>query len=147
VFPLKTGTGSIPRVVGEVRRSVAGENSKGLSAAPTQFDAVVGGKFADPDADIKGDENHPPQVECFYPGDLVHTRFDFPTETRDQTAGAPATGYATAACTAGPAVDLHAKNGAAELPSLSVGGGVAEGAAAPASGVLHSATSARARRA
>jgi hypothetical protein len=143
-IPLPAGTGSVPHVVGEVRRSGAGENAKGLSAAPSQMDAVVGGKYANPDADTKGDERNLPQVECFYPGDLVNTRFDFPTQTQPQTAPAPPVGYAVARCGAGPEVGLEARNGAAVLPGISIGGGVADGGARPASGVLQSAASARA---
>lgn len=143
-IPLPAGTGTVPRVVGEVRRSGAGENAKGLSAAPTQLDAVVGGTYADPDKSKKGDERRPPQVECFYPGDLVNTRFDFPTDSQAETAGLPAAGYAIAQCAAGPAVALGARNGAVDLPGLRVGGGVADGGAHPASGQLLSVASARA---
>jgi hypothetical protein len=143
-IPLPAGTGTVPRVVGEVRRSGAGENAKGLSAAPTQLDAVVGGTYADPDKSKKGDERRPPQVECFYPGDLLDTRFDYPTDTQAETASAPPVGYAIARCGAGPAVDLAARNGAAELPDARVGGGVADGHALPASGILGSSASARA---
>jgi hypothetical protein len=143
-IPLPAGTGTIPRVVGEVRRSGAGENAKGLAASPTQLDAVVGGTYVDPSKDQKGDERRPPQVECFYPGDLLNTRFDFPTDTQAETAAAPPVGYAIARCGAGPEVDLAARNGAAELPGVRVGGGVADGRSRPSTGTLGSEASARA---
>src|SRR6202008_3703775 len=50
-IPLPVSPGPIPHVVGDVRRSGAGENAKGLAAAPTAFDAVVGGAYYDPDKD------------------------------------------------------------------------------------------------
>ena len=143
-IPLPAGSGSIPRVVGEVRRSVAGENAKGLSAAPSQLDAVVGGTYADPDKESKGDERRPPQVECFYPGDLLNTRFDFPTDSQAETEGSPAASYAIARCGAGPDVGLEARNGATEYPGVRVGASVADGGARPESGVLGSVASARA---
>ena len=143
-IPLPAGSGSVPRVVGEVRRSIAGENAKGLAAAPSQLDAVVGGTYADPDKGSKGDERRPPQVECFYPGDLLDTRFDFPTDSQAETTGAPAASYAIARCSAGPAVGLEARNGASDMPGVRIGATVADGSARPASGVLGSVASARA---
>ena len=143
-IPLPAGSGSIPRVVGEVRRSIAGENAKGLSAAPSQLDAVIGGTYADPDKGSKGDERRPPQVECFYPGDLLNTRFDYPTDSQTETEAAPAAAFAIARCGAGPDVGLEARNGATDYPGVRVGASVADGGARPASGVLSSVASARA---
>ncbi|HVM08305.1 MAG TPA: hypothetical protein VM345_07585 [Acidimicrobiales bacterium] len=143
-LPLPFGAGTVPHVVGEVRRSGAGENAKGLAAAPTHFDAVVGGTYYDPDKSQKGDENLPPQVECFYPGSSVDTRFDFPTDTRGETAGLPATSFAIARCDAGPIVSLRVAAGAAELPSVLVAGGAADGEARPVERRLLSKAAARA---
>ncbi|MBV8691987.1 MAG: hypothetical protein JOY57_10040, partial [Actinobacteria bacterium] len=47
-LPLPAGSGTIAHVSGEARRSKAGENAKGIAAAPTEMDAVVGGKYIDP---------------------------------------------------------------------------------------------------
>ncbi|MBV8957905.1 MAG: hypothetical protein JO087_03985 [Actinobacteria bacterium] len=113
-LPLPAGSGTIAHVSGEARRSKAGENAKGIAAAPTEMDAVVGGKYIDPQG-----TGHPvrslPQTECFYPGSLVDTHFFFPTDTQGETAGLPRTGYATAQCGAGPSAELHSS-------SVSVGG-------------------------
>ena len=117
-IPLPIGPGTIPHTVGEIRRSQAGENSKGLAGAPTHFDAVVGGTYADPDKSRKGDERRPPQVECFYPGDLVNTAFGFPTDTQAETAALPGTSRATARCGAGPEVELHAAAGFVEMAGV-----------------------------
>ena len=138
-IPLPAGPGTIPHAVGEIRRSVAGENAKGLSAAPSHFDAVVGGTYADPSKDQKGDERRPPGVECFYPGDLVNSRFVFPTDTQAETASVPPTSYATAQCGAGPSAVLRAAVGSVELPGVSIGGGgMANGATQPNSGRVES---------
>ncbi|HEX2851152.1 MAG TPA: hypothetical protein VHN98_11385 [Acidimicrobiales bacterium] len=142
-IPLPASTGTIPHVVGEARRSEAGENAKGLAAAPTHLDAVVGGKYYDPNGDGQGD-NLPPQVECFYPGALVDTKFGFPTDTRNETKGVPATAYATAQCSAGPTVQLRSSGVAGDLPSVSVHDSAADGNARPVKNRLGSDASARA---
>lgn len=108
-IPLPAGTGTVAHTIGEIRRSYGSDNAKGLAGAPSQLDAVVGGKYADPDTSRKGDESHLPQTECFYPGALVDTSFSFPTDNRAETAGAPTTGYATARCDVGPYAELHAR--------------------------------------
>jgi hypothetical protein len=123
-LPLPAGTGTVAHVSGEVRRSRAGENAKGIAAAPSELDAVVGGKYIDPQG-----TGHPvrkaPQTECFYPGSLVDTHFFFPTDTQGETAALPRTGYATARCGAGPEAELHSSD-------VSVGGaGTASEALAP----------------
>lgn len=112
-IPLPAGSGTIAHTIGEIRRVSGSENAKGLAAAPTHLDAVVGGQYADPDKSRKGDESNPPQTECFYPGALVDTSFSFPTDNRPETAAAPALGYATARCDAGPYAELHARTGEA----------------------------------
>lgn len=108
-LPLPAGSGTVAHVSGEARRSKAGENAKGLAAAPTEMDAVVGGKYIDPQG-----TGHPvrslPQTECFYPGSLLDTHFFFPTDTQGETAGLPRTGYATARCGAGPEAELHSSS-------------------------------------
>ena len=109
-IPLPAGTGSIGQVVGEIRASAAGENSKGMAAAPTALGPVVGGKYSDPRGSGHP-ENSYPQTECFYPGALVDTSFYFPTDERGETKAAPAVGYATTRCAAGPVVDLHSRAG------------------------------------
>jgi hypothetical protein len=108
-LPLPAGSGTVAHVSGEARRSKAGENAKGIAAAPTEMDAVVGGKYIDPQG-----TGHPvrkaPQTECFYPGSLLDTHFFFPTDTQAETAGLPRTGYATARCGAGPEAELHSSS-------------------------------------
>ena len=154
-IPVPLSPGTIPHVVGEARRSGAGENAKGLAAAPTHFDAVVGGTYYDPDKDNDQDAipckpgnrtgcNIPPHTECFYPGDLLDTDFRFPTETRPETAGMPATSYATARCGAGPEVELHAV-GAGDGPGASVAAAAADALARPREGVMEGTSSARAQ--
>ena len=106
-IPLPAGSGNVAGIAGEARRSQAGENAKGLAAAPTALDAVVGGTYVDPQKTGKP-ERGLPQTECFYPGSLVDTRFTFPTDTQAETKPVPAIGYATAHCDAGPMVELHA---------------------------------------
>ncbi|MGQ0433106.1 MAG: hypothetical protein ACT452_11950 [Microthrixaceae bacterium] len=112
-IPLPAGTGTAAHTIGEIRRVSGSDNAKGLSAAPSHLDAVVGGTYADPDKSRKGDESNVPQVECFYPGALLDTSFYFPTGNRPETADAPAVGYATARCDAGPYAELHARTGEA----------------------------------
>ena len=143
--PLPVGPGSLARVAGEIRRSQAGENSKGIAAAPTQFDAVVGGTYADPDKEQKGDERNVPQVECFFPGHLLDTRFGFPTDTQAETAGLPTTSVATARCGAGPEVELHSTDVAVEAPAVATMRGVSSDALGrPTHGALDAAASTRA---
>jgi hypothetical protein len=152
-IPLPVSPGTIPHVVGEVRRSGAGENAKGLAAAPTHFDAVVAGTYFDPGKDDESvlpcsmaDRsacNFPPQTECFYPGDLLDTDFRFPTETRDSLNGLPATSYATARCAAGPEVELHAV-AVGDGPAATVAAAAADAHARPDNNVMGGSTSSRA---
>lgn len=148
-LPVPAGTGSAPQVVGAVRRSSGGEAANGVAASPTRFDPVVGGTVADPDKEGKGDESSLPQAECAYPGALTDVEFAFPTDVRDDVAGVPPVGYASARCGAGPSLALEAAAAATETvaatgPGLSVGEGTAEGAAGPVDGVLSAAAAARA---
>ena len=154
-IPLPVSPGTIPHVVGEVRRSQAGENAKGISGAPTHFDAVVGGTYYDPDKENKGEENLPPQTECFYPGALLDTKFAFPSDTKPDgsTKALPATSYASARCGAGPEVELHAvgqgvgtPGTATEAlgPAVSVGTTAADALVKPVKGLLQATTTARA---
>ncbi len=117
-IPLPASPGTIPHTVGEIRRSSAGENAKGLAGAPTHFDAVVGGTYYDPNKNTKGDENLPPQTECFYPGDLVNTSFRFPTDTRAESALLPPISIATAQCGAGPQTELRGAVDAFDAPGV-----------------------------
>ncbi len=109
-IPLPAGTGSIPYVRGDVRRA-AGEVAQGFAAAPTAFDAVVGGKYANPDEGTDGDESRLPNAECVAPGEKTDVSFRFPTDNRDDTAGIPPTAYATAHCGPGLSLELHARSG------------------------------------
>ena len=165
-IPLPIGPGTVPHVVGEVRRSQAGENAKGVAAAPTHFDAVVGGTYYDPDKDNDDSGlncgpgnrtgcNLPPQTECFYPGTLLDTKFAFPTDTKPDgsTKPLPATSYSTARCGAGPEAELHAVGAgvgptgtATEAlgPAVSVGAAAADALIRPVKGTLESTTSSRA---
>jgi hypothetical protein len=153
-IPLPVSPGTIPHVVGDVRSSGAGENAHGLAAAPTHFDAVVGGTYFDPGKDDESvmpcamaDRsacNFPPQAECFYPGDLLDTDFRFPTETRESLSALPSTSYATARCSAGPEIELHAV-GAGDGPAASVASAAAHADARPVEGVMQGSTSARAK--
>lgn len=115
-IPLPAGSGTVAHVIGEVRRSQAGENAKGLAGAPSALDAVVSGKYVDPRGTGKP-ERKLPQTECFYPGSLVDTKFLFPTDTQAETAGAPAIAYATSQCMAGPSLELHAVDDAIGAPN------------------------------
>jgi hypothetical protein len=109
-IPLPAGPGTIPYTVGEIRRTTAGENAKGLAAAPSGFGAVVAGQYVNPNHEITDPAkyNHLPQAECFYPGDLVDTHFMFPTDTRDETKPVPPVSFSVARCGAGPTTDLKA---------------------------------------
>lgn len=122
-LPLPAGTGTVAHVSGEARRSDAGENAKGLAGAPTEMDAVVSGKYVDPQGTGTPQRNLP-QSECFYPGSLVNTHFYYPTDTQAETAGTPPIGYAAAQCSAGPTVQLRAHAQGSDVP-----GGPAAGAA------------------
>ena len=143
-IPLPAGSGTIGQVVGEVRASAAGENAKGLAASPTALDAVVGGKFSDPQGTGHA-QNRYPQTECFYPGSLVDTSFAFPTDERKETATTPPIGYATAQCGAGPALDLRSHLGgdktAAAGPAVTAASTTSEAIARPVKGVLEATTS------
>lgn len=152
-IPLPVSAGTIPHVVGDVRRSGAGENAHGLAGAPSHFDAVVAGTYFDPGKDDESlmpcsmaDRsacNFPPQAECFYPGDLLDTDFRFPTETRESLSALPPTSYATTRCGAGPEIELHAV-GAGDAPAATVAAASADAVARPVEGVMQGTTSARA---
>lgn len=151
-IPLPAGSGTIGQVVGEIRRSAAGENAKGVAAAPTAMDPVVGGKFSDPQGSGHP-QNRYPQTECFYPGSLVDTAFYFPNDERPDTSGAPATGYATTRCGAGPLIDLHSRVGsvggdktaaAAAGPALVASTAASDALARPDKGMLQAATQSQA---
>lgn len=107
-IPLPAGPGDIPHTVGEIRRTTAGENAKGVAAAPTHLGAVVVGQYVNPNKQFTdpADYNYPPQAECFYPGDLVDVVFGFPTDTRTQTKPVPPISKARAQCGAGPVTNL-----------------------------------------
>jgi hypothetical protein len=149
-IPLPVSPGTLGHVVGEIRRSGAGENAKGIAAAPTHFDAVVGGTYYDPGKDNEdvlpcssADRsacNLPPQTECFYPGDLLDTDFRFPTETRDSLNALPPTSYATARCAAGPEVELHAV-GAGDAPAATVAAVKSDALARPVGDVIQATAS------
>jgi hypothetical protein len=153
-IPLPVSAGTIPHVVGDVRRSGAGENAHGLAAAPTHFDAVVAGTYFDPGKDDESvlpcsmaDRsacNFPPQAECFYPGDLLDTDFRFPTETRESLSGLPPVSYATARCGAGPEIELHSV-GLGDAPAASVAAAAADASARPIEGVMQGTASGRAQ--
>ena len=151
-IPLPVGTGMVAHVNGEARRSQAGENAKGIAGAPTEMDAVVSGKYIDPQG-----TGHPvrslPQSECFYPGSLLDTHFAFPTETQGETRPAPAIGYTTSRCSAGPEVDLHARVVGSDAPGgpanplspvLSTGAVSSDALARPVKDTLDSTTASRA---
>ncbi len=107
-IPLPAGAGDIPHTIGEIRRTTAGENAKGLAAAPTHLGAVVAGQYINPNHEFTdpADYNMPPQAECFYPGALVDVQFGFPTNTRKETQNVPPISKATAQCGAGPRTQL-----------------------------------------
>ncbi len=151
-LPLPAGTGTVAAVVGDVRRSPAGENVKGLAAAPSALDAVVGGKYIDPEGTGKP-VRRAPQSECFYPGSLLDTHFFFPTDTQGDTEDMPPIGYSTARCSAGPELELHAHVTGSEAtgsPTEALAGVVVNGAvisdavAHPLKDTLDSLTSTRA---
>jgi hypothetical protein len=118
-LPLPAGTGTVAHVNATIARSPSGESAHGTAAAPTEFDAVVAGKYIDPTG-----TGHPqrrlPQAECAYPGKLLDRRFAFPTDTQAETAGLPATSYAIANCQAGPQAQLRVRNGPVGDPYASM---------------------------
>ena len=143
-IPLPVGTGTVAHVVGEARRSNAGENVHGLAAAPTELDAVVGGRYIDPQQ-TGHPINRAPQAECFYPGHLLATSFAFPTDTQGATAPAPPVAYAAANCGAGPSLELHSKDAANPTNGLVDADAVsADGLARPDKDLLTATTEARA---
>lgn len=121
-IPLPVSTGSIARVIGRAGPP-SGSNSYGLAASPSHLDPVVGGYWANPVSDEDPtkpgdqhagpvpipDENHLPQVECFYPGNSVNVRFNSPTDARDDLKSAPTVGYATAQCDGAPEAEVHSR--------------------------------------
>jgi hypothetical protein len=150
-IPLPVGTGTVAHVSGDARRSSGGENAKGVAASPSELDAVVGGKYIDPQG-----TGHPvrrlPQSECFYPGSLVDTHFAFPTDTQGETTSGPPVGYSTARCSAGPQVELHgnaqssdAKGGplAVASPAMTAGTVSSDAYAYPSKGTLIADTASR----
>jgi hypothetical protein len=155
-IPLPAGSGGIARVTGRVGPPT-GDNAYGLAAAPSHLDAVVSGTWFNPLADedpltpgdqAKGpvdipDENRLPQVECFFPPDDVKVRFDFPTDVRDDTAGTPPLGYATAQCGRGPVSEVHARAASVAGGALFESGPAgADGLFRPVKGVLDGTASA-----
>jgi hypothetical protein len=138
-LPVPAGTGTVGHVSATAQRSPSVETSHGLAAAPSELDPVVGGKYADPQG-----SGHPvnklPQVECHHPAENPTSIFRFPTGTNEQTAGVPATSYAYANCTSGPAVDVRAHVGDPSAPTPTDGEGAAivasKGSIHPDHGVL-----------
>ncbi|MDQ1403342.1 MAG: hypothetical protein QOG03_1658 [Actinomycetota bacterium] len=151
-IPLPVGSGTVAHVGGEIRRSLAGENAKGVAGAPTEMDAVVSGKYIDPQGTGKP-QRRLPQSECFYPGSLLDTHFYFPTETQGDTQTAPSTGYATSQCAAGPLVELHGRGHGSDTPGgptsglapiVTTGTVASDALARPDKGVLEANTASRA---
>lgn len=138
-LPVPAGTGTVGHVTATAQRSASVETSHGLAAAPSELDPVVGGKYADPQG-----SGHPvnklPQVECHHPAENPTNVFRFPTGTNADTAGVPATSYAYASCSSGPAVDVRAHVGDPTAPAPSEGEGAAlvasKGSIHPDHGVL-----------
>jgi hypothetical protein len=148
-IPLPVSTGTIPHLIGEIRRSY-GENAKGLAAAPTNFDAVVGGDVYDPWSGYNGNDgplhvgsvqtgvnppfdphNRLPTTECFYPGQGADTTVRYPTDvhpTSPDTSALPPVSYAHAECSPGPQTHLVAWAAAADSPGT---------ATAPLGAVVH----------
>lgn len=141
-IPLPAGTGSAPEVVGTARRTNGGEVANGIAAAPTRFDAVVGGTVANPDKKPgTGDENRLPQSECAYPGPLADIDFTFPTDIRSETADTPPLGWSSAICAPGPALTLDAATATPERvldlgPGVTARAGAAHATAGPVRGLL-----------
>jgi len=149
-IPAPVSTGTVPQVTASARRSAGSEAASGLAAAPTRFDAVVGGIVTNLDGEPgSGDELALPQAECAYPGDQVDVGFQFPTDLRPDTAAVPPLGWSRAVCGAGPTVELHATTASADElvplgPLVKAGAVVAEAQAGPSRGVLSATASARA---
>jgi hypothetical protein len=159
-LPIPLGPGTIPHVIGDVRREAA-ENAHGIAGSPTRLDAVVGGTVADPhkeprpeDDDGIKDENKTPDTECFYPGALVDTDISYPTDMREEMANVPPISYATARCAAGPTTQVDAwvaGIGTPGVPSEALGPVVSSGEVAahallrPRSGHLESTVDATAQ--
>ena len=147
-LPVPAGTGTVAHVSANAQRSASVESGHGIAAAPSELDAVVGGKYADPQS-TGHPTNRVPQTECNYPSDTPTTVFRFPTDTNEQAAGTPATSYAYASCGAGPSVELRARVGdptaaAAPDPAAAVSPATAEASGAsiePDKGVLHASAS------
>lgn len=147
-IPLPVGTGTVAHVGGEIRSSQAGENAHGIAGAPTEMDAVVSGKYIDPQGTGKP-QRRLPQSECFYPGSLLDTHFYFPTETQAETQGVPPTGSAASQCSAGPQIDLRSRVQSTDVPGgpasalapvVTVGSAASNALARPVKGVLDAAT-------
>lgn len=149
-LPVPASTGSVPQVVGAVRRTGGGEAASGIAAAPSRLDPVVGGTVTNLDKEPNsGDELRLPQAECAFPGALADIAFTFPADLRPENAGQPPLGWSTAQCGAGPALELHATAASPDRalqlgPAVSVGGVVADATAGPVQGVLSAAASAKA---
>ena len=130
-LPVPAGTGTVAHVTASASRSGSGELAHGLAAAPTAFEPVVGGKYADPQS-----TGHPvnkvPNAECNYPSDKPSNVFRFPTDTNADTAGVAATSFAAATCGAGPSVDLRARDVDPSDPTMATASS-AEGVASEAS--------------
>jgi hypothetical protein len=150
-IPLPVGSGTVAHVSGEIRRSLAGENAKGVAGAPTEMDAVVSGKYIDPQGTGKP-QRRLPQSECFYPGSLLDTHFYFPTDTQAESKTAPPSGYATARCASGPELELHARGSGTDAtgsptnglaPLVTSGTVASDSLVRPVKGVLESTTESR----
>jgi hypothetical protein len=138
-IPLPASIGTEPHVIGEIRRTF-GENSKGLSGAPTNFTAVTGGDLYDPWSGVNGNDgplkvgsvqtpigppinpHNPglPTAECFYPGNASKT-VSFPRDLRAETKPIPPTSYANAICGAGPSTQLTAYSASDDIPGSPTG--------------------------
>src|SRR5207244_6335436 len=121
--------------------------------SPSHLDPVVGGYFANPLSDEDPtkpgdqhagpvpvpDENHLPQVECFYPGNSVKVRFNSPTDARDDLKNATPVGYASADCIGSPESEVHSRvaesGGGAKNAVLAPGAAGADGLSRPVHGV------------
>jgi hypothetical protein len=132
--PVPAGSGTIPHVIGEIRKT-AGSNAKGLAAAPTNFDAVVGGTVYNPYQAVNGNngpfrlgdvdtgitppvppQNGIPTTECFYPGAGTDTVVRWPTDLRAETSPVTPVSYANAQCDQTPQTKLTAWAAAADSP-------------------------------
>lgn len=161
-IPVPAGTGSVPRAATRIGVP-SDQNAWGLGAAPTHFDPVVGGAYFDPVKDDDptedgqqtnelADRNRLPVAECFHPGTTVDTSFSFPADTRAEMADLPSLGYASARCSEGPEVEVHARVGAVgDLgtasegagPVVTAAAGAADALARPVEGVLRAEASGR----